>query len=103
MVDHAEFQLVETMARAPDNVLSFLNSLQQKLVPLAEKELQKLLSLKEQEKKDRNEPCDGKINPWDLQYYSRILLESEYSIDEEKIKEYFAFENVTKGRKRSIM
>lgn len=81
------------MAKTPETVLEFLTTLRGKLVPLAQKEIVKLISLKKAEKQTTKEET---LNAWDTQYYSRILLETEYAVDEEKIKEYFSFESVTK-------
>jgi len=35
------------------------------------------------------ERFDNKINAWDFQYYHRVLLEKQYNVNEEEIKEYF--------------
>lgn len=40
----------------------------------------------------RGEEFDDVLNPWDTSYYERILLEKEYSLDQEKIKKYFSLE-----------
>jgi hypothetical protein len=40
---------------------------------------------------------DGVINGWDLMYYHTILLDTEYKLDEDKIKEYFPLDKVTDG------
>lgn len=40
----------------------------------------------------RGEEFDDMLNPWDTSYYERILLEKEYSLDQEKIKKYFSLE-----------
>ncbi len=74
-----------------------MNGIREKLTPVAGKELEKLLEIKRKEKEALGEPFDGKINSWDYQYYNRILLETEYDVDHEKIKNYFSFDVVTKG------
>ena len=39
----------------------------------ASRELERLRKLKEEEKKERGEPFDGKINSWDFNYYHTLL------------------------------
>lgn len=97
--NHADFQLEVKMAKTTAEVTKFLGELATLLRPLAEQELVKLLSLKKAEKEARGEPFDGKINSWDVNYYNRVLLETEYEVDDEKIKEYFSMEAVTTGSK----
>jgi metallopeptidase MepB len=48
------------------NVLEFENGLKDKLIPFGLKEKEKLLKLKEEEKKSLNLPFDGEINAWDF-------------------------------------
>lgn len=69
----------------------------QKLDKPAKAEIQKLAKLKEQEKLKRGESFDGVLRSWDLQYYHTQVLESEYQINHEKIKEYFPLHKVTEG------
>jgi hypothetical protein len=51
---------------AVQNVLEFENGLKDKLIPFGLKEKEKLLKLKEEEKKSLNLPFDGEINAWDF-------------------------------------
>lgn len=61
-----------------------------KLLETGEKELKILTKLK---KEDTNDP-EAIIESWDKSFYTNILKEKHYSIDEEKIKEYFPTDNV---------
>lgn len=53
---------------AVQNVLEFENGLKDKLIPFGLKEKEKLLKLKEEEKKELGHSFDGEINAWDFRY-----------------------------------
>lgn len=91
---HADHNLKTTMAASAENVLDFLNELQERLKPLASAETKKLLELKRTDKEALGESFDNTLNSWDVRYYNNVLLESEYSVDNNLIKEYFPMEHV---------
>jgi len=93
----AAYSLETKMAKNPETVISFLEDLCQKLDGAAHKDLEILLNMKKEEKKSRGEEFDGKLNIWDWRYYENILLEKEYQVDHNKIKEYFPLDKVTEG------
>ncbi|KAJ3030356.1 Thimet oligopeptidase [Rhizophlyctis rosea] len=94
---YADYVLEVKMAKQTKIVKSFMDSLRAKLVPFGEKERAKLLELKKQETAERGLPFDNKLNAWDFQYYNRLMLERDYQVDDEKIKQYFSLETVTQG------
>ncbi|XP_055646655.1 neurolysin, mitochondrial isoform X2 [Falco peregrinus] len=94
---HANFVLEVNTAKSTDNVTTFLDDLSKKLKPLVEEEREFILDLKKKECKERNFDYDGRINAWDLHYYMNKTEELKYSIDQEKLKEYFPIEAVTEG------
>ncbi|KAM9588028.1 neurolysin, mitochondrial isoform 4-T4 [Morphnus guianensis] len=94
---HANFVLEVNTAKSTDNVTAFLDDLSKKLKPLVEEEREFILDLKKEECKERNFDYDGGINAWDLHYYMNKTEELKYSIDQEKLKEYFPIEAVTEG------
>lgn len=93
--NHAEFQLEVRMAKTPDAVLKFLNELKDKLLPQGRKDLDKLLQLKKQEKLENKLPFDGKMNSWDTSYYNNLLLQRDFQVNREEVKQYFPLEHVT--------
>ena len=74
------------MAENSEQVIDLLTNLTKKAKPKALLEIDEIkeyFSLSE-------------INSWDMWYYSRILKEKKYSLDDKKLKEYFEFNNVQK-------
>jgi peptidyl-dipeptidase Dcp len=72
------------MAQQPETAGKFIKSISKKAKIKAKKELnllKKTFNLK-------------KIEPSDISYYTRKYKEEHYSIDEEKLREYFEFEHV---------
>ncbi|MCB9013928.1 MAG: M3 family metallopeptidase [Bacteroidales bacterium] len=88
---HAAFVLERNMAKTPEKVMSFLNDLWSKALPVAGREaenLQKLIN---------EEGNSFKLEPWDWWYYSEKLRKAKYDIDEEEMRPYFKLENVRNG------
>ncbi|XP_077672422.1 neurolysin, mitochondrial isoform X1 [Eretmochelys imbricata] len=94
---HANFVLEVNTAKSTDNVTTFLDDLSKKLKPLGDEEREFILDLKKKECEERGFDYDGRINAWDLHYYMNKTEELKYSIDQEKLKEYFPVEAVTQG------
>jgi thimet oligopeptidase len=85
--EHTQVRLLNKMAKKPENVLNFLSDLQSKLAPLGSAQLKKLQEMKS---KDSSSP----FMSFDFGFYNRKLVQKEYSVDHEKIKEYFPLEHV---------
>ncbi|CAO3679345.1 unnamed protein product [Rhizopus stolonifer] len=90
---HAAYNLEIKMAKTVEAVDEFLNDLVGKLQTAGKKEIERLNQLKKAEKESRGEKYDGKLNSWDTSYYERILLGTEYAVDQEEIKKYFSLES----------
>eukprot|EP00003_Mantamonas_plastica_P020230 TRINITY_DN3270_c0_g1_i1.p2 TRINITY_DN3270_c0_g1~~TRINITY_DN3270_c0_g1_i1.p2 ORF type:complete len:541 (-),score=188.97 TRINITY_DN3270_c0_g1_i1:211-1833(-) len=93
--NHAAFKLEVKMAKEASAVMELENGLVEQLQGPADKELQKMLELKEKECKENGSEFDGKINAWDMRYYHHQLLETEFQVDDEEIRQYFPVDVVT--------
>ncbi|XP_015260979.1 PREDICTED: thimet oligopeptidase [Gekko japonicus] len=94
---HADFVLEMNMAKNYQTVMNFLDELSVKLKPLGEKERATILDLKQKECEKRGLPFDGRINAWDMRYYMNQVEETQYSVDQNLLKEYFPMQVVTDG------
>jgi len=91
---YAEYNLNPKMAKEPETVWNFLNS----LVELARnKAKDDIAVLKEMKNSDNVEKISNKLNPWDIGYYSNQLLKTEYVVDGEKIREYLQTDQCIEG------
>ena len=85
----ADYMLDDRMAKNSAAVMSFLERTWVKLKKKGRKELRARLKLKGGQEKV--------LHSWEWRYYNNLLKKKEYSIDHEKIKEYFPLETVVKG------
>jgi len=90
---YAEYKIEDKMAKTPETVINFLNSIVQGVSVKFKEELKIFRDLKINETKDKN----AVLNQWDILYYERLLLEQKYNLNMEEIKNYFAMENCLKG------
>lgn len=94
---HADYVLEMRMAKNPQAVAKFLKDLNGKLQALKAEEFKTYLKYKAEEAAKYNFEDDGKINPFDMRYYMKMAEERLYSVDHQKLKEYFPMDKVTKG------
>ncbi|CAN6674717.1 saccharolysin [Trichomonascus vanleenenianus] len=94
---HADFVLEERMAKTSEAVGAFLNDLRKKMSDKGKKEVAGLLELKNKDLEERGLPKESELYNWDLRFYDNLLLEREYQVDHEKIKEYFPTEQTISG------
>jgi len=88
------------MAKTPKTVWDFLNDLKTRLTPGGAKEAAHLLELKKKDHEARGLPFDGNYYLWDHRFYDRLMVEQEYSIDENAIAEYFPLKPTVGGMLR---
>ncbi|MDC0106023.1 M3 family metallopeptidase, partial [Bacteroidia bacterium] len=88
---HAHYVLEERMAKSPSVVFDFLNNIQEKALPFAEKEFEELSAYAKK--------LDGidQLQKWDSSYYSEKLKKEKFAIDDELLRPYFQLERVVAG------
>jgi len=89
----ADFILADRMAKDSNTVFNFLNRTMDKLKEKGIKELEERIALK----KEKDSSSDGTMMSWQTSFYNNLLKKQKYSIDHEKIKEYFPLETVVNG------
>lgn len=81
------------MAKLPNKVWDFETELTKQVRPKAQADYAELLEIKNQ----RTEQTHTQLNAWEKDFYQRFLLKEKYSVDTEKVKEYFELDQVLKG------
>ena len=89
--NYAEYSLATKMAADTNQVISFLEDLAERSLPMAKKELETLRAFAKQH--------DGSddLEAWDITYYSEKLRQHQYAISQEDIKPYFPANRVISG------
>jgi len=88
----ADYVLTRRMAANSENVYQLLNQLLEAYTPTAQKEVAEVQKLAEE-----LEGEDFQLMPWDWAYYSRILKEKKFNLDEEALRPYFELNQVIEG------
>lgn len=90
--NHAKFRLEDRMAKRPDVVNSFLDALRLRLTTGGREDNRKLKQLKKADVESRGEEFDGHLYLWDSAFYGQMMVEKAYSIDMQKVSEYFSLD-----------
>jgi oligopeptidase A len=85
--NYAEFSLATKMAKAPIEVLNFLDELVTRSKPYAVKEYNELKALAQLDK----------LEAWDIAYYSEKLQLSQFNFTQEDLRPYFPINKVLQG------
>jgi metallopeptidase MepB len=91
---HADWRAGGLMAGAPETALAFLDDLRSQLQPGLRADTQVLKRLKLDHLASEGIKFDGKFYIWDMSFYHRLMLETQYSVDQKKIAEYFPIQVV---------
>ncbi|GAO13213.1 hypothetical protein UVI_02025620 [Ustilaginoidea virens] len=95
--DHASLVISDKMAKSTGRVMDFLGDLRNRLAPGGAQEAGRLLEYKKKDCEARGAPFDGNLYMWDVPFYSRIVKEKEYSVDEADISQYFPVQSTYQG------
>ncbi|KAI9692965.1 MAG: hypothetical protein M1822_004960 [Bathelium mastoideum] len=97
--NHATFKIEDKMAKSPKTVDDFLGDLRTKLTPGGVKEVEKLKELKKSDLASRSDGTayDNRYYLWDHRFYDTLMLEKEYSLDQQRIAEYFPLQHTILG------
>jgi metallopeptidase MepB len=98
--NHAAFMIEERVAKTPHTVNEFLGSLRDGLVTGGAKKFRALKQSKKADLDSRGKVFDGRLRPWDVQYYLRMMRETKHHIDEDMIAEYFPLQETIRGMLR---
>lgn len=79
-----ELSLVDKMALSPEQVISQEEAITSRAKVKALKEIEELKNYFNLEE----------LNPWDLSFYTRILKEQKYQVNDKILREYFEFDSV---------
>ncbi len=89
--NYSEYSLATKMAQSTDQVLTFLNDLAERALPMAKNELDELRAFAKQEHGLEQ------LESWDVTYYSEKLQQHKYAISQEELKPYFPESRVLNG------
>lgn len=95
--NHATLRVEDKMAKTPKWVDEFLGDLKSRLASGGAKELEKLKALKASDLGNRGEKDDDRYYLWDNRFYDTMMLERDYSLDQQKIAEYFPLTSTIRG------
>ncbi|MGI6218744.1 MAG: M3 family metallopeptidase [Bacteroidaceae bacterium] len=91
--DYADYVLCRRMAENKENVYQLLNDLLNAYRPTAVKEVKAV----EQVAQELDGIAESDFRSWDFAYYSNILKERDYQLNDELLRPYFKLENVIEG------
>jgi len=94
----ADIGLEDKMAKTSKTVNDFLGDLRSRLSAGGKLEMEHLKEIKHKWLADNHMPAeDDKLYIWDKVFYERIMIGQEFSIDENKIAEYFPITKTIRG------
>jgi peptidyl-dipeptidase Dcp len=85
---YAELNLMDQMAKKPENALKLLSQLANPAVAQAKKESDDIQKLIDEQKGGFS------VEPWDWNFYAEQVRKAKYDLDENQIKPYFEVSTV---------
>lgn len=90
--NHAEYSLERRMAQNSESVYNLLEQLLDAYTPVAQKEHAEVEALAKSMEGD-----NFVLMPWDWSYYSQILKDKKFNVNDEMLRPYFELSKVKKG------
>jgi len=90
----AEYRTENRMAKNPQSIWDFENSLKKKVRIKAERDCEELLEVKRDYTGDKYVKS---IESWEAAFYNNLLLEEKYELDNQELKKYFEVGQVIDG------
>ncbi len=90
---HADYVTGDQMAKDAGTVREFLASLRERLKPRRDADFAKMLELKRAETGDAR----AELRPWDVPYYLNQIKKRDFTLDSERIREFFPAPTVLAG------
>jgi oligopeptidase A len=95
--NYAELGLTVKMARTPETVKSFLDSLAKKVKPIAQKEYNALVEFQKQINYQNTENNPNLLCAWDREFLAEKLRKLRFDYDSQETKPYFELRQTLKG------
>jgi peptidyl-dipeptidase Dcp len=89
--NHSAIVLETRMAKNPENVLKFLESLWVRAIPVAQKDRDEMQNIIDKGN------TEFKLEACDWWYYAEKLRKAKYDLDDSELRPYFELENVKRG------
>ncbi len=90
---YAEYALVPRMAHNPQTVWGFLDDLIDRSRTKARADVKMLEREKQSDLKDVN----ARLQPWDIDYYKNRILQKQFQVNNEALREYFPMQQCLDG------
>jgi thimet oligopeptidase len=91
---YAAYLTGDRMVKNPETVWNFETKLVEKVKQKTQQDVTELLTVKRAYLKN---PNVQELAPWEVSFYSNILMKDKYQLDAEKLKEYFELNHVIDG------
>ena len=93
---NAALKIEDSLAGSEEFVSSFLNDLRAKLKPASKELIQDLLDIKTKHLKSCGLEglLDGKLYLWEATFYIRLMIEQQFSLDQDKVSEYLPLDGI---------
>lgn len=89
----ADMKAARRMVASGQNAMNFVDSMMHKVKPTFDQEVNDFLSFVSK----KTGKTVTSVNPWDMQYYNRMMSQERFNLDYEALRPYYKYENVYRG------